>query len=157
MIPNNQVFCVVGNLHLNKTAAIERYNRPYLTREEMNKDIITVLNGFDVAYVLGGFGVGRELDDIIKNIKPHINLIPAACDDVNRFKKMDKVSVLPSIFTYSGGTTIANKIVMCAYPMLDWPGKRNGSCLIFGSPSEVVPSNSICVAWPDKINLFTGV
>lgn len=145
---------ITGNLWLNHTKSIDWFGRAVKNRDELNTKIIGELldqkncfypdaQGKLPLWVMGSFGVGNNLDEVAKPLLDafDIFLVPSATDDTSKLKKLG-LKIMPSIHRIKEGQATT----MCAYPMLEWPGKHTGSQLVYGYPTDVTVEGSDCVA-----------
>lgn len=120
-----------ADTHFGHEKIIHFCNRPYVSVEEMNEDLIMNWNDRiskgDIVYHLGDFGFG-DIKEIVKRLNGQIFLIYGSHDDeALKLKKMfAQVTQLKTI-KYK-----EQYIVLCHYAMRRWDKSHFGSWHLFG-------------------------
>jgi calcineurin-like phosphoesterase family protein len=133
-----------SDTHFGDTYAIQYFNRPFKTVDEMNAVMVekwnSVVTERDTVYHLGDF----TLDDIrhfrkwISQLNGNIKILPGSHDDpwLKDFVASDKVQVILPLVSVEFPEIMAGKhpqvIVLCHYSMQVWDRSNQGSWHLFG-------------------------
>lgn len=128
-----------SDTHFGHANVLDFCSRPWKTVDEMNDALVATINAYvapnDTLYHLGDFSFKMSVDDareLRKRIRcRNIHWIPGNHDkDWSQPNVADTFQVEPSIATLKleGG----RKIVMCHYPIMDWPGLGHGAIHLHG-------------------------
>lgn len=128
-----------SDTHFGHANVLDFCGRPWKTVDEMNDALVATINAYvapnDTLYHLGDFSFKMSVDDareLRKRIRcRNIHWIPGNHDkDWSQPNVAGTFQVEPSIATLKleGG----RKIVMCHYPIMDWPGLGHGAIHLHG-------------------------
>lgn len=128
-----------SDTHFGHANVLDFCGRPWKTVDEMNDTLVATINAYvapnDTLYHLGDFSFKMSVDDareLRKRIRcRNIHWIPGNHDkDWSQPNVAGTFQVEPSIATLKleGG----RKIVMCHYPIMDWPGLGHGAIHLHG-------------------------
>ena len=128
-----------SDLHLGHANVIEFSHRPFEDVEQMNEALIRNINDRvrvgDELYVLGDFAYRIKMDrqrELREQIRcKHVHLVPGNHDrDWTAFEYGGVFIVEPPVFTLKRED--GHKLALCHYPMMDWPGLRQGAIHLHG-------------------------
>lgn len=130
---------------------IKLCDRPFIHKHEMDAEMIKrwndVVNDSDTVYHLGDFGFKASssyLESIMWRLNGKIILIPGNHDKVTikAAIRCNKIEVVGKIHEID---IDGEHVVLCHYPMLEWPRYHKGSWHLFGhvhgniAPSTLPP------------------
>ena len=131
-----------ADLHLFHPNAIKLSGRPFPDMDTMHETLIKNWNDsieeLDEIYIIGDFiwpkGIVREkLNDVLRRLKGDIHLIPGD-HDLTRYsqpKLSSRIYVHDKVHVLRGIKDV-EPIVMCHWPMRNWPMSHYNSIHLFG-------------------------
>ncbi len=132
-----------ADTHFGHRNIMRESKRPFGSVERMENRLVSAINRrvkpSDELYVLGDFSFRIGVDqarEIRKRIRCRkVHLIPGNHDkDWTRSEVAGTFIVEPHVSVMKIGA--GRKIVMCHYPLMTWPSRRNGSIHIHGHVHE---------------------
>lgn len=127
----------IADLHLGHTNIIRLSKRPYTTIDEMDKDLIdkwnSVVSDNDDIYIVGDliFRTNKGYEYYLKQLKGKKHLIIG-----NHDHKMLKQKGIDKYFESIDDLLMINDdkytIVLCHYPLAEWPNFYRGAYHFFG-------------------------
>lgn len=133
---------ITSDLHLYHDNIIKHCNRPWSDGLEMTRELIAIWNSVvrpeDEVYHVGDFALlngSRKVAlglivDALHKLNGHIYLIPGSHDQIiYQLPENPKWTITPHIV---GLKMHGRRLVLCHYPMTDWPWSRHGSFLMHG-------------------------
>ncbi|MCH5324107.1 MAG: metallophosphoesterase [Eubacterium sp.] len=138
-----------SDTHLGHENVIKHCNRPFKDAAEMDRTLISNWNSRvtdnDDVYVLGDmmFRNKTPAEEYLRKLRGKKHLIIGnhdrswmpKCDYENYFESVDNL-----LYIVDGG----RQVVLCHYPMMDWPHKRSGGYMVFGH----IHNNTVDEYWP---------
>ncbi len=128
-----------SDTHFGHTNVLDFCNRPWDSVEEMNKALVDNINAYvaptDTLYHLGDFSFKMTVENA-RELRRHIR-----CQNIHWIPgNHDKDWSQPSVSgTFKVEPQIAvlklengQKVVMCHYPIMDWPGLGHGAIHLHG-------------------------
>ncbi len=137
-----------ADLHLGHANAIAFGHRPWDDVHRMNDGLVANINSCvlpaDVLYVLGDFSCGITRDEALALRRRiacrEVHLVPGNHDkDWTQREVAGAFVVEPPIAQLKVGP--GQKVVLCHYPILDWPGMYHGSIHLHGHVHETPAYN----------------
>lgn len=126
----------IADLYLARTAIIGHCGRPFATSGHMDDALVANLAGRvasdDDLYVVGDFALGggsghdyvlRRFDEI-----PSRKHLVVGNHDASWMREIPWESVSDVVEVKDGG----QRVFLCHYPMITWPGARRGALHLFG-------------------------
>lgn len=125
----------IADLHFDHANMIRHANRPYLNVDRMNEALLRIWNGHvapaDHVYVLGDlFFKTNDPERILTKLNGTLHLIMGNHDHTwlkprhrTYFKSIQDIQIVKD-----GGTSV----VLCHYPMAEWPGYFRDTAHLFG-------------------------
>lgn len=127
----------IADLHLGHANIIRLSSRPYKDVDEMDNDLInrwnSVITDTDDIYIIGDliFKTSKGYDYYLKQLNGKKHLIVGNHD--HRMLKQKGISkYFESINDLLTITDNGKSIVLCHYPLAEWPGFYRGACHFFG-------------------------
>lgn len=149
---------LTGNQQFGRKGAISAFKRPFETIDEMNQHLIEQWNKTvahdDVVFVLGNFAWDPETAEIIiAQLHGTIFILEGEWDKA--IEDIQQTSN-PDINYITSGIKLIKEAEMCLsyWPLVEWPGKKQGYPLIIGYPHKKYKSshqlnrlNAACDFW----------
>lgn len=128
----------IADCHFGHKNVIKYCNRPYLSIEDMDEDLIYKWNKKvhknDKVYIIGDLFYFKidNATSILDRLKGKLILIRGNHDDFF-LKKINVNKYFENIFLYEEISLRENKLTLCHYPMYSWKNSRKqNSYLVFG-------------------------
>ena len=133
--------------HFFHKSIIKSTNRPWTTLEDMHRGLIRNWNArvtcHDIVYCIGDFALSnntKSIKALLSRLNGKIMLVPGNHDSKALRRLMGgSGGLLDSVYILNENSY---KIVMCHYPLLQWPGSNyNSICLCGHSHGNLSASN----------------
>ena len=137
---------VTSNQQFGRNGAIDAYERPFSSVNEMNFELIdrwnSVVSDEDMVYVLGNFAWDPESAEIaVKSLHGNIVFLNGEYD--NAIEEIIEIMDSESFsFLYNSIEELPElNVVLSYWPLLDWPEKNKGSYSVVGHPDKKYQTN----------------
>ena len=127
----------ISDLHLGHANVIKHDGRPFADVEEMDRSLIKMWNDTvgddDDIYIVGDFCYrsGKTADWYLSRLKGRKHLI-VGNHDWQTLKNEKAMAMFESVDKILEIEDNGRHIVLCHYPMAEWPRSRHGGWLIYG-------------------------
>ena len=126
-----------ADAHFGHANIIKHCNRPFASVEEMDETLIANWNAKvgrqDSVYILGDliFKAAKEPEEYLKRLNGNKYLIKGNHDN-SWVSKVDLEKFFAAVWQMGYTKDSGVEMVMCHYPMTDWPKKHHGTYMIHG-------------------------